>query len=348
MKYDTRLLPLILLVTLVACQSDLPSAVDTGPEASAGPPNPPRIAFVSTRNGNQEIYSMTPLGNAQTNLSVNPANDYDPAWSPGGARIAFIRDLGFVGAQVFVMNANGSGQIRVTPISRTNHTDAAHPVWSPTGEKLAFERGGKVYAINNNGTGQVLLSPVGTTAESPRWSPDGTRIAFAAKDTLYVVNADGTNRKRIIKGHVTGGLDWAPNIQIVVGFERNGAGIYGTGIWRINADGTGLTPVVRSKPGQPIDAFSLRWSPAGDKVAFLDNVTDEVEVINTNGTGLHGVAGGDFNVLTEGWSPDGKQLVYEGNMGINARDVYRVNVDGTGGAKLTKLGTNYSPVWRPN
>ena len=43
---------------------------------------PYRIAFVSTWNGDAGIYVMNADGSNQVNLTKNPANDYNPAWSP--------------------------------------------------------------------------------------------------------------------------------------------------------------------------------------------------------------------------------------------------------------------------
>src|SRR2546427_6971940 len=45
-----------------------------------------KIAFVSWRDGNNEIYVMNPDGSNQTNLTKNSASDYEPAWSPDGAK----------------------------------------------------------------------------------------------------------------------------------------------------------------------------------------------------------------------------------------------------------------------
>ena len=41
-----------------------------------------RIAFVSDRDGNMEIYGMNADGSNQVNLTNNPAEDRCPAWSP--------------------------------------------------------------------------------------------------------------------------------------------------------------------------------------------------------------------------------------------------------------------------
>ena len=49
------------------------------------------IAFVSERDGNQEIYSMRADGRTPTNLTRSPAPDDSPVWSPDGERIAFVR-----------------------------------------------------------------------------------------------------------------------------------------------------------------------------------------------------------------------------------------------------------------
>lgn len=51
-----------------------------------------KIAFVSYRDGNAEIYTMNPDGSDQQRLTEDPASDTEPAWSADGKKIAFVSD----------------------------------------------------------------------------------------------------------------------------------------------------------------------------------------------------------------------------------------------------------------
>ena len=50
----------------------------------------PKLAFSSTRDGDSEIYVMDIDGSKPLRLTINPARDYDPSWSPDGEKIAFV------------------------------------------------------------------------------------------------------------------------------------------------------------------------------------------------------------------------------------------------------------------
>ena len=55
------------------------------------PPGGSKIAFLSDRDGDYEIYMMNADGTEQINLTNNPARDFSLAWSPNGSKIAFNR-----------------------------------------------------------------------------------------------------------------------------------------------------------------------------------------------------------------------------------------------------------------
>jgi hypothetical protein len=89
-------------------------------------PNAGKIAFVSSRDGNQEIYVMNADGTGQTRLTDNVSFDGSPRWSPDGTKIIFETDRDD-DQEIYVMNANGTGQTRVT---NTLGYDSA-PDWQP-------------------------------------------------------------------------------------------------------------------------------------------------------------------------------------------------------------------------
>ena len=71
------------------------------------------IAFVSTRDGNPEIYTMQADGSDQRRLTRNEVDDISPVWSPSGKRLAFVTHL-YGSADILVMNTDGTEQRRLT------------------------------------------------------------------------------------------------------------------------------------------------------------------------------------------------------------------------------------------
>jgi tetratricopeptide (TPR) repeat protein len=79
---------------------------DTAPSVS---PDGSRVAFMSRRDGNWEIYTVSMQGGEVKRLTVDGANDGLPVWSPDGQSIAFGSDRNGHWA-IWVMNADGSSQ----------------------------------------------------------------------------------------------------------------------------------------------------------------------------------------------------------------------------------------------
>jgi len=138
------------------------------------------IAFVSDRDGNAEIYSVDPAGGDPHRLTANLVSDIDPAVSPDGAKVAFTRGL-----DIWVMNADGSGQAAITGVEGP---DSA-PAWSPDGTRLVFvsnrnvpggaTTGPELWVMNADGSGvRQLTQTAPGSSLAPAWSPAGDRIAF--------------------------------------------------------------------------------------------------------------------------------------------------------------------------
>ena len=130
-----------------------------------------RIAFLSERDGNREIYVMDADGSNQTRLTHNPAFDESPDWSSDGTKIAFLSERDGNG-EIYVMDADGSNQTRLTH----NPAFDAYPTWSPDGTKIAFDsaRDGnqEIYVIDADGGGLKRLTKNPFRDSVPTWSPE--------------------------------------------------------------------------------------------------------------------------------------------------------------------------------
>ena len=110
----------------------------------------------------------------------SPSNqNYLPAWSPDGSRIAFTSNRDG-NPEIYVMNRDGSGLRRMT----NNPSIDVTPTWSPNGNQIAWvsDRTGspKIYVMNADGTGQRLL--ISDYSDRPTWSSGQfNEIAYAAR-----------------------------------------------------------------------------------------------------------------------------------------------------------------------
>jgi len=181
-------------------------------------PDGARIAFARNQctivdghyvcDGNWDIYVMDADGSGPVGLTSDPAQDFAPAWSPDGTRIAFYSERGGVGG-IHVMNADGSGVVRLTS------DGGREPAWSPDGAMIAFERWSDIYVMNADGAGVTQLT-AGHAEIEPAWSPDGRWIAFMAfapcdyfgcyadPAAIKAVRPDGTGLVEIIPIGVSG------------------------------------------------------------------------------------------------------------------------------------------------
>ena len=266
------------------------------PQGTIGTLDDTKIAFVSNRDGNSEIYVMNPDGSDQTRLTHNDNHDWWPSWSPDGQRIAFACQPGGGSFHICVINADGSS-LRVFVGGRSN---AQHPSWSPDGRRVAFSAfccSGNIYwgpfdiyVKNVDGPGQTQLTSSPDDDSASTWSPDGRRIAFVSdrvgNDELYVMNADGSGQTRLTSSPWSDSSPaWSKDgLRIAFASVRDGR----EDIWLMNTDGSGQTNLTNSHRRDNRDPS---WSPDGARIAFTSDpdssdgrLNDEIYVMNADGS----------------------------------------------------------------
>ncbi len=329
-NHARQLLCLLLATVVMASFSVSPVRSSTRPHAAnvanagrvvSSPAQTPglkangRIAFVSDRDGNNEIFVMDADGGSQTQLTNNPtgAGDNQPAWSPDGAKLAFVsqRDGN---PEIYVMNADGSNQTRFT----NNPTSDTSPDWSPDGAQIVFTRQhandtlSDIVVMNADGSRQAAIR--GGPLSAPVWSPDGTKIAFDGESStaiiseeIYVMNADGSNVRQL-----TGNQNIALN-------------------------------------------YSPAWSPDGAKILFVHDVflcglfgsicAHDLFVINADGGNQQLLRSG---IANPAWSPDGTSITFDNSGTSSNRDVFAANINGGNATNLSRHPAHdFDPAWQP-
>lgn len=163
-----------------------------------------KILMSETVNSSGNLYAVDPSNGAYTVLASGTRS---PAASPDGTKIAFSR-----GGNVWVMNADGSGQTQLI----IGWVFNSMPAWSPDGTQIAFisnldETGSKLYVMDADGQNsqRITSSDVVRNDTAPDWSPDGNWIAFTSfrdgNNEIYVVRPDGSRETRLTNNFIS---DW--------------------------------------------------------------------------------------------------------------------------------------------
>lgn len=154
-------------------------------------------------------------GSGVRQLSKVPSSQFNAVYSPDQKLIAFARADSTRQLQVFVMNADGTGERQLTRFSADDGSPQ-WPAWSPDGSRLAIQSGrynrnapaentAHIWIIDVKSGGATKLAAHSRPYldETPSWFPDGKRIAFqsdrSGRMEIWVMNADGTAPVQITK-----------------------------------------------------------------------------------------------------------------------------------------------------
>jgi Tol biopolymer transport system component len=118
--------------------------------------------------------------------------DTDPAISPDGSRVAFVRyDPTTQSSDLYVINADGSGLKLLA--SGVGVPRVAFPAFSPDGSTIAYlagNEGVKLVAVDGS---QSRLIVIGRENGPLSWSPDAKWLAMVTNGQVYTYRTDGSD-----------------------------------------------------------------------------------------------------------------------------------------------------------
>ncbi len=176
-------------------------------------PDGVRLAFLSWRDTDLDIYLMEPDGANQRMLYDSGSHDADIDWVNNN--IVFTAE-----SRIWIMRDDGSNPVPITNPPRAGEWGKANlpfgdydPRLSPDGSLISFERlegdasphgNYNIYTIGSDSTDEIRLTDTGYSQGIVEWSHAGDKMVFVVaaigeegKYDIYVMNADDSGLTNI-------------------------------------------------------------------------------------------------------------------------------------------------------
>jgi eukaryotic-like serine/threonine-protein kinase len=323
------------------------------------------VVYVSEARGRSDLYSLRVGGrNAVLLTADSEHDDYAPAFSPDGNRIAFRSERD--GGGIFVMEATGESVRRIADFG-------FDPRWSPDGAELAVadERvfdpmsraiDSRIWVVRVADGERRLVSEV--DGVGPRWSPGGRRIVFwglrrerGNERDIFTVAADGSEAAAPVSVTDDADVDWSPT------WSPDGRHVYfassrgGTmNLWRIAIDEASGRTQGTPEPVTTPTAWSGGFEFTADGRTLVFSDLDERSVVfaaefdpvqgRLNGPSRQMLQGRAINSIDV--TRDGRTVAFS-QRGRPWEALGIIRVDGTGWSRITDDDFFHRlPSWSPD
>ncbi|MFH1216246.1 MAG: Tol-Pal system beta propeller repeat protein TolB [Pseudomonadota bacterium] len=263
-----------------------------------------KIAFVSDRTGNKEIYLTDIFGDSVRQVTRHKFLSLAPRLSPDVSRMAYTS------------YHRGNANLYITDLSQDKTTKAISrrvglnmaPAWTQDGRSmiitLSKDGNPDLYQMNiaDGSVVRRLTANAGINV-SPNFSPDGSQLAFVSdrsgEPQVYIMDYNsGSTRRLTYQGNENTTPAWSPDGQWIV-YTARYEGAYQ--LFKISPNGGGAPTQLTSSGG---DHEAPSWSPDSRQIVFSRTVGNakKIYAIFHNGQEMRQLFSLDGNQITPQWS----------------------------------------------
>lgn len=279
-------------------------------------------------------------------------------------KIAFVGDGD--DAAITTIKPDGSRRERLSKLGPLVQPWPESPAFSPDGRSIAFvgvhrredpdATTRELYVVDADGSDERRLTDNTTEELAVDWLPDG-RVVFVSCQTthrrdelpecdLVAMRPDGGDREELAKLRLTYDFAVSPDGRRIAYSQQKGQShSQHLELYVADIDGGNRRRLTNDDTGDGLPA----WSPDGERIAFVSNraesapcfyydcagFTNELYVMDADGSDVTRLTETEEEELSPSWSPDGEKIVYvrvadEGG----PHDLYAANADGSCAKRL--------------